>query len=410
MRCPIAGLDQSPGKFVGDGKPPGRIASLGAATFLLLAALISFVGPARAYGQSPAGSLESGATTRSLRRAVEGRFLIGTAVSSRQLREPRASELIADQFDVLTAENEFKPRALQPQPGVFNFEAADAIVEFARKHDQKVVGHTLCWHSQAPSWMFRGPDGKPLPRDEALRNLKTHIDKVVGRYRGKVVGWDVVNEAISDNDGEGRYLRDTPARQAIGDDYIAQAFEFAHAADPDAELYYNDYGNETPGKLERTLRLVRELKARNVRLDAVGIQSHFRLDDPTAVDRLDRAITAYASEGVKIVVSELDVDVLPRRTRGADVAAREQRGADPYTNGLPPDVAASQAQFYDRLFRVLLKHPGVVSRVTFWGVHDGSSWLNFWPVFRRTNHPLLWDRDLRPKPAFDAVFSVLTNS
>ena len=159
----------------------------------------------------------------------------------------------------------------------------------------KVVGHTLCWHSQSPAWMFRGPDGKPLPRDEALRNLKDHIDAVVGHFKGKVIGWDVVNEAISDaKDG---YLRNTPARRAIGDDYIVKAFEFAHAADPDAELYYNDYGNENPEKLEKTIRLIRELKARGVRLDAVGIQSHLRLDDPDAPDRLDRAIAAYARRG-----------------------------------------------------------------------------------------------------------------
>ena len=178
--------------------------------------------------------------------------------------------LVAQQFDCLTAENEFKPRSLQPQPGKFNFAAADRIVEFARRHGMKVVGHTLCWHSQSPAWMFRGPDGKPLPRDEALRNLKDHIDAVVGHFKGKVVGWDVVNEAISDAKDE--YLRDTPARRAIGDDYIVKAFEFAHAADPDAELYYNDYGNENPGKREKTIRLIRELKARGVRLDAVGIQ------------------------------------------------------------------------------------------------------------------------------------------
>ena len=205
-----------------------------------------------------------------LRHAVKGRFLIGTAVMSRRLDDPRLAALVAQQFDCLTAENEFKPRSLQPQPGKFNFAAADKIVAFAQSHRMKVVGHTLCWHGQSPAWMFRGPDGKPLPRDEALRNLKGHIDAVVGHFKGKVVGWDVVNEAISDAKDE--YLRDTPARRAIGDDYIVKAFEFAHAADPDAELYYNDYGNENPGKREKTIRLIRELKAKGVRLDAVGIQ------------------------------------------------------------------------------------------------------------------------------------------
>ncbi len=269
----------------------------------------------------------------------------------------------------------------------------------------KVVGHTLCWHGQTPPWMFRGADGKPLPRDEALRNLKGHIDAVVGHFKGKVIGWDVVNEAISDaKDG---YLRDTPARRAIGDDYIVKAFEFAHAADPGAELYYNDYGNEDAGKREKTIRLIRELKAAGVHLDAVGIQCHLRLDEPDAADRLDRAIEAYSAEGVKVVLSELDVDVLPRSVRGADVAARERVGANPYTHGLPPEVAEAQARFYRRFFQVVLKHPGVVTRVTFWGTHDGLSWLNFWPVSFRTNHPLLWDRALKPKPAFGAVLEAL---
>jgi endo-1,4-beta-xylanase len=345
------------------------------------------------------------AASVTLRHAVNGRFLIGATVMSRQLDSPGLAALVAEQFDCLTAENEFKPRSLHPQPGRFNFAAADKIVEFALRHRMKVIGHTLCWHSQSPAWLFRGRDGKPLPRDEALRDLKDHIDAVVGHFKGKVLGWDVVNEAIGD--AKDQYLRNTPARRAIGDDYIIKAFEFAHAADPDAELYYNEYGNDAPMKLDKTIRLVRELKAAGVRLDAVGIQSHLRLDDPDAPDRLDRAIAAYAAEGVKVAISELDVDVLPRRGRGADVAARERGGADPYQRGLPPEVAEAQARFYGRIFRVALKHPGVVMRITFWGTHDGTSWLNFWPAGRRTNHPLLWDRDLKPKPALGAVLDAL---
>ena len=345
------------------------------------------------------------AATRSLRHAANGRFLVGTAVMSSHLDKPALTALVAEQFDCLTAENEFKPMALHPRPGEFRFTGADRIVDFARRHRMKVVGHTLCWHSQSPAFLFRGPDGKPLPRDEALKNLKDHIDGVVGHFKGKVAGWDVVNEAISDSKGE--YLRDTPARRAIGDDYIVKAFEFAHAADPGAELYYNDYGNEHPEKLEKTIRLIRELKARGVRLDGVGLQCHLRLDDPDAPDRVDRAIAAYAAEDVKVMITELDVDVLPRRARGADVASRERGGTDPYRDGLPPKVAEAQSRLYGRLFRVVVKHPGLVTRVTFWGTHDGASWLNFWPVAGRINHPLLWDRSLKPKPALGAVLDAL---
>ncbi len=269
----------------------------------------------------------------------------------------------------------------------------------------KVVGHTLCWHGQSPRWMFRGPNGKPLPRDEALKNLKDHIDAVVGHFKGKVVGWDVVNEAISDEDNQ--YLRDTPARRAIGDDYLVKAFEFAHAADPGAQLYYNDYGNQYTGKRERTIRLIRELKARGIRLDAVGMQCHLGLDEPDDPDRLDQAIQAYGGEGVKVVISELDVDVLPRRVRGADINAREKGGADPYRSGLPIPVAVAQARYYQRIFRVVLRHRGVVTRVTLWGTNDGASWLNTYPVFGRTNHPLLWDRALNPKPALGAILETL---
>jgi endo-1,4-beta-xylanase len=214
-----------------------------------------------------------------------------------------------------------------------------------------------------------------------------------------------VCSAISD--AQDQYLRDTPAHRAIGDDYIVKAFESAHAADPDAQLYYNDYGNENAGKRDEPIRLVRELQATGVRLDAVGIQSHLRLDDLDAADRLDTAIAANGTEGVKIVISKLDVDVLPRRTQGADVAARERGGADPCARGLPNNVAEEQARFYRRIFLVVLRHRGVVTRVTLWGTRDGTSWLNCWPVFRRNNQPLLWDRALTPKPTLGAVLEVL---
>ncbi len=367
----------------------------------------------KAPPQAPAGAAPSVASQpptsaapgETLRHAADGRFLIGTAVMSRRLEDPKLGALIAQQFDCLTGENEFKPASIHPQPDRFNFAGADRIVEFARQHQMKVVGHTLCWHSQSPGWLYRGTDGKPLPREEALRNLKGHIDAVVGHFKGKVIGWDVVNEAISD--APEQYLRDTPARRAIGDDFIIKAFEFAHAADPNAELYYNDYNNEQPVKREKTIRLIRELKAAGVRLDAVGMQCHLRLEDASALDRLEQSIEAYAAQGVKVVITELDVDVLPRRGRGADIAAREAAGANPYPRVLPPEVAEAQARFYRRIFQIALEHPGTVTRITFWGVHDGLSWLNSFPVPNRTNHALLWDRALQPKPALGAILSAL---
>jgi endo-1,4-beta-xylanase len=344
------------------------------------------------------------AEPKPLRKAADGKFLVGTAFMSSALDDPATAAFIAREFDSLTAENEFKPSSLQPRPGEFNFGPADRIVEFARQHDMKVVGHTLVWHQQSPKWMFADESGKPLPREQALANMKAHIDAVAGHFKGKVIGWDVVNEAISDRGDE--YLRDTPALRAIGPDYIARAFEYAAAADPGAELYYNDYSIENPGKREKTLRLLKELKGAGVRVDGVGIQGHWLMGGPDA-KTIEDAIVAFAKTGAKVMVTELDVDVLPRKQGGADISAREQGGADPYTSGLPADVAKKQADRYAEIFRVFDKHKDKVTRVTFWGVHDGATWLNHWPVRGRTNHPLLWDRQMKPKPALEAVLKEL---
>ncbi len=379
---------------------PARVRRPGRAAWLTVVLL----GATLATAQEPAAP-GPGAGAQTLKQAAAGRFLIGAAVGTRSLDNPKLAELIAGQFDCLTAENEFKPASLRPRPGEFRFTAADRIADFAREHGQQLIGHTLCWHSQAPRWLFQDADGQPLPREQALANLKAHIDGVAGHFKGRVHGWDVVNEAISDQ-REG-YLRHTPALRAIGTDYLVKAFEFAQAADPDAELYYNDYNVEQPEKLWKTVRLVRGLKAAGVRIDGVGIQGHFKLGDPGVAARLDRAIAALGAEGVKVMITELDVDVLPRATPGADVAAREAGGANPYVDGLPPEVARAQAELYGAIFAVVAKHPGVVTRVTFWGTHDGTSWLNGWPVRGRTNHPLLWDRSLAPKTALAAVLGAL---
>ena len=212
--------------------------------------LVIVLAAAAAAAEKPAGGKKA-----TLRDAAGDRLLIGGAVMSHQLDDPKLASLVAEQFNCLTAENEMKPENMQPARGQFNFAPADKIVAFADKHGMKVIGHTLVWHNQTPKWMFQDESGKPLPREQALANMRAHIDGVVKHYKGKVIGWDVVNEAISDSGNE--YLRDTPARKAIGDDYIAKAFEFAHAADPDVELYYNDYANENPEKREKTIRLVR---------------------------------------------------------------------------------------------------------------------------------------------------------
>jgi endo-1,4-beta-xylanase len=252
--------------------------------------------------------------------------------------------------------------------------------------------------------MFQDDGGQPLPREAALTNLKAHIETVVKHFKGKVKGWDVVNEAI--NDAPESYLRNTPARRAIGDDYVLKAFEFAHQADPNAELYYNDYGIEVGDKRDRALRLIRQIKAAGLRIDAVGIQGHWALESPS-VTEIERGIQTFVGEDLKVMITELDIDVLPRSHGfGADLAAIENQGTDPYKTGLPDEVQRKLAERYGDLFAMFMRYPQI-TRVTLWGVSDRDSWLNNFPVRGRTNHPLLWDRQLRPKPAFRAVIESL---
>jgi len=342
-----------------------------------------------------------------LRQAASKRFLVGTAVMSFDLRRAGLAPLIAEQFGCLTAGNEMKPDALQRVQGRFSFERADRIVAFAEAHNMQVIGHTLCWHQQTPRWMFQDRSGRPLSREAALANLKTHIETVVRHFKGKVKGWDVVNEAV--NDRPSPSLRDTPARRAIGDDFVLKAFEFAHQADPNVELYYNDYNIELDYKRDRALRLIRQIKAAGLRIDGVGIQGHWMLGSP-GVAEIERGIRAYVAEGLKVMITEMDVDVLPRGRRGgADLNATERGGMDPYKAGLPDDVQKKLARRYDELFRLFVRYPQI-TRVTFWGTTDGDTWLNHFPVRGRTNHPLLFDRRLRRKPAFHAVIEALRSA
>jgi endo-1,4-beta-xylanase len=342
------------------------------------------------------------ATKTTLREAAPKGILIGAAIATQDLNNPKLAALIPQQFSVLTPEYEFMPEKLIDENGNFTFENGDAVVAFAEKNKLPVLGHMLVWHHVTRAWLFEDKEGKPLPREKALANLKLYIDGVVGHYKGRILAWNVVNEGISDQDGE--YLRDTPALRAIGPDYIEKAFEFAHAADPGALLYYNDYNIEQPAKLEKTLRLVKSLQEKGVKIDAVGIQGHWLLDWPPT-GMIESGIEALAKTGVKVMITELDVDVLPRDVTGADMAVVE-KGANPYPNGLPDDVQQKLASRYGEMITAILHHPEV-TLIGFWGTHDGRSWLNDFPVKGRTNHSLLFDRALQPKPAFNAVIKAM---
>lgn len=344
-----------------------------------------------------------------LRTAYADDFLIGAALSTSQVngRNAKAGEIAAKQFSTITPENEFKWQSIHPDPERFNFTGADAYADFAGKNDIKLIGHTLVWHSQTPGWVFQGEGGKPATREDLLQRMHDHIHTVVGRYKGKVKGWDVVNEALSDGGPE--ILRDSPWRKIIGEDFIDQAFRFAHEADPDAELYYNDYGLENGRKRANCVKLLKGLQERGVPITGVGTQSHFQLVNPPIAE-VEETIKAFSELGLKVMITELDVDVLPSRGQAgiADISRREQGNdaMNPYTKGLPDEVQKKLAQRYADLFGVYLRHRKSVTRVTFWGLDDGASWLNGFPIHGRTNHPLLIDRDLKPKPAFFTVLAL----
>ena len=337
----------------------------------------------------------------SLKDLVPKDWLIGAAVNQNQSdgRDTVAVDLITRQFNTISPENLLKFQSLHPEPDRFTFDAADRYVAFGRERGMAVLGHTLVWHSQTPRWVWDGPDGTLADRATMLARMQTHIATVVGRYKGRIRGWDVVNEALND-DGT---LRDSPWRRGIGDDYIAQAFQFAHDADPNAELQYNDYNLVTrPEKRAGAIRIIKDLQQRGIRIDAVGEQGHWRLNTPTAAE-IDRAITELRATGVKVMITELDVNLLPPAGPSAPGQPPSPE-SNPYANGLPDDIQRALAAYYADAFGVLLKHRDGISRVTFWGVSDADSWLNR----GRMNYPLLWDRQRHPKPAFDEVVKVLT--
>ncbi|MDB4883755.1 MAG: Endo,4-beta-xylanase [Gemmatimonadetes bacterium] len=342
--------------------------------------------------------------TPSLRDELRTMFLVGAAVNAAQFagRDTAGAALVARQFNSISPENALKWQLVHPALGRYDFALADQYVDFGKRHGMFVVGHTLVWHSQLPRWVHQDSAGNPVSRDTLLARMREHIHTVVGRYRGRIGGWDVVNEALEE-DGT---LRKTPWLAIIGEDYLVKAYQFAHEADPAAELYYNDYSLESPAKRAGAVGLVRRLLAAGVPLRAVGLQAHQRLEWPTAAAE-DSTIAAFVALGIHVNVTELDVDVLPAITRstGADVSARAPLTAasNPFVGTLPDSIQRTLTARYAELFRVYMKHGAAIDRVTFWGVSDGDSWLNGWPVRGRTNHPLLFDRQHQPKPAFHAV-------
>lgn len=335
-------------------------------------------------------------------------FKIGVALNAGEIREnePTAARLIEQHFNSYTAENDMKWERIEPTEGNFDWTVADDLVALAERNDAFLVGHTLLWHSQTPDWVFEDSEGNPASREVVLARLKHHIEAVVGRYKGRVQSWDVVNEAFED-DGT---WRDSPWRRTIGPDFIARAFEFAHAADPEAELYYNDYNLFKAPKRDAVIALVKDLQEQGLRVDGVGIQGHYGIGYPP-MDELEESIVAIGDLDVKVMVTELDISVLPfpsSAQQGADISLNFELQAElnPYVDGLPQDVSAALADAYRGLFELYLKHADVIDRVTLWNLTDASTWRNNWPMEGRTDHPVLFDRKNQPKDAYHALVNL----
>lgn len=381
------------------------------ALFFLAAVSVSPAGAGEAPANPPGVSPDAAAAgdKRSLKAAVGGRYRIGVGVGRRTLASAANRSLIRQHFEILTPENCMKPQQLHPAEDQWRFDAADRYVEVARENGLEVVGHCLVWakDDRTDQWMME-ENGAPVTRAKLLSRIERHVVTVVRRYADDVTMWDVVNEALSD--GSEGYLRDSVYSRTTGVDFMVSAFKAARAHDPDALLIYNDYNGHMPEKRAKLIRLLTELREQGAPVDAYGMQGHFELGDES-LPQLRETFDQLRRLGVKVVVSELDIDVVTRSEWWADGGSRRSELAshDPYRDGLPLEVEERQTQQYVELFELFDEYRDIIERVSFWNLHDGQSWLNYFP-WRRTNHPLLFDRSGEPKPVFDAVFASLSSN
>lgn len=342
--------------------------------------------PAALTGQTTAGGQT---TEKGLKDYYKNYFPVGVAVSLRALTGPEA-ELIQRQFNSITPENAMKMGPIHPEENRYYWKDADAIVAYAQAHKLRVRGHNLCWHEQAPKWIFTNTQGDTVTKEVLLKRLEEHITAVVTRYKGKIYAWDVVNEAVADEST--RLLRDSPWYRICGEDYIAKAFEYAHLADPDALLFYNDYNTERPEKRQRIYQLLKKLKDSGVPIHGVGLQGHWSLHEPSEKDLRD-AIAQYASLGLQVHFTEVDVSVYPWEKN-----RREKRPGE--SDALTSEMEQQQLEQYRKVFKVFRDNKDAITSVTFWNISDRYSWLDNYPVRDRKNYPLLFDQNLKPKKAY----------
>ncbi|KAA6347088.1 Endo-1 4-beta-xylanase A [termite gut metagenome] len=347
----------------------------------------------------------------SLKEALSGKFLIGTALNASQITgiDTAGIRVIKQHFSAIVPENCMKSEVIHPEKDRYDFTLSDQLVEFGEKNHIVVTGHTLIWHSQLSHWFCTDENGNNVSREVLIENMKDHISTIVGHYKGRIHGWDVVNEAIMD---DGSY-RNSKFYEILGEEFIPLAFQFAHDADPDAELYYNDYSMFNPDKREGVVKLIRSLQEKGVRIDAVGMQGHIGMDFPQ-IEEFEKSLLAFSNTGVKIMITELDLSALPspRRDVGADVAANfeYQKEINPYAEALPDSVSQAWNDRMGEFFKLFLKHQDKITRVTLWGVEDADSWRNNWPVWGRTDYPLLFDRNHQAKPVVNLIIKEAQNS
>ncbi|WP_326983136.1 endo-1,4-beta-xylanase [Chryseobacterium sp. MYb264] len=334
----------------------------------------------------------------SLKQAFQDKFYIGTAMNLEQIhgKDKKSVDIIKKQFSSVVAENCMKSMYLQPKEGQFFFDDADRFVDFGEKNKMFIIGHTLIWHSQAPDWFFIDKNGKNVSSEVLKQRMKDHITTVVSRYKGRVKGWDVVNEAIME---DGTY-RKSKFYEILGEEFLTLAFQYAQEADPNAELYYNDYNEWHPGKVKAVTELVKKLKAKGIRIDGIGMQAHVGLETPS-IDEYEKAIIAYVESGVKVNITELEISALPSPWgTSANISDKIEYAEkmNPYKKGLPKKVQTQWENRYQDFFQLFLKHQAHVKRVTLWGVTDNQSWKNDFPIKGRTDYPLLFDRQFKAKP------------
>ncbi len=324
----------------------------------------------------------------SLAEVYKDYFKIGAAVTVNDLVRLHG-ELLKKHFNSLTAENAMKFGEIHPSEDRFDFEKADKMMEFAKSNHLKMRGHTFVWHNQTSDWIFLDTNGKEASKELVIDRLRKHVEVICNRYKDIVYTWDVVNEAIEDKTGE--QYRDTKWRRILGEDYIKTVFEIVKEQDDKAELVYNDYNNEQPEKLEKTYRMLEEMLHKGAPIDSVGIQAHWSIRDSNLMDDLKRAIERYASLGLKIQVTEMDVSMFEFEDKRKDIL-------EPTT-----EMLYLQEQAYHNIFSVFREYKELVTSVTFWGISDRYTWKDNFPVRGRKDWPMLFDMKGEKKSSFEKI-------